>query len=59
MKGRTERNLTETVRNYQAYLPDYFPIVHPSPLNFRWQAKNPWFEADVVPELKKKVHEIL
>lgn len=59
MKGRTERNLTETVRNYQAYLPDYFPIVHPSPLNFRWQARNPWFEADVVPELKKKVHEIL
>ncbi|MCF0153100.1 uracil-DNA glycosylase family protein [Megasphaera sp.] len=59
LKGRTGRNLTETVRNYQAYLPDYFPIVHPSPLNFRWQARNPWFEADVVPELKKKVHEIL
>ena len=59
LKGRKERNLTETVRNYQAYLPDYFPIVHPSPLNFRWQARNPWFEADVVPELQKRVHEIL
>ena len=51
--------MPETVRNYQAYLPDYFPIVHPSPLNFRWQARNPWFEADVVPELQKRVHEIL
>lgn len=59
MKGRTERNLTETVRNYQAYLPDYFPIVHPSPLNFRWQAKNPWFEADVVPELQNRVRSVL
>ena len=59
LKGRKERNLTETVRNYQAYLPDYFPIVHPSPLNFRWQARNPWFEADVVPELQKRVYEIL
>ena len=59
LKGRTERNLTETVRNYQAYLPDYFPIVHPSPLNFRWQAKNPWFEADVVPKLQARVQSVL
>ena len=59
LKGRTERNLTETVWNYQAYLPDYFPIVHPSPLNFRWQAKNPWFEADVVPELQNRVRSVL
>ena len=59
LKGQKERNLTETVRNYQAYLPDYFPIVHPSPLNFRWQARNPWFEAEVVPELQHRVHEIL
>lgn len=54
-----KKNLTETVRAYQNYLPKYFPIVHPSPLNFRWQAKNPWFEAEVVPELQKKVHEAL
>ena len=59
LKGRKERNLTETVRNYQAYLPDYFPIVHPSPLNFRWQARNPWFEAEVVPELQHRIHKIL
>ncbi|MDN6196288.1 MAG: uracil-DNA glycosylase family protein, partial [Atopostipes suicloacalis] len=24
-----KRNLTETVRNYEEYLPEYFPIVHP------------------------------
>lgn len=56
MKGK---NLTETVHNFKEYLPKYFPIVHPSPLNFRWQAKNPWFEEEVVPELQKLVKNII
>lgn len=43
-----KKNLTETVRHYEEYLPEYFPLVHPSPLNFRWHAKNPWFEEEVV-----------
>ena len=59
LKKRAKRNLTETVRCYQEYLPEYFSIVHPSPLNFRWQAKNPWFESEVVPELRKRVADIL
>ena len=57
-KGMKE-NLTETVRSYKEYLPKYFPIVHPSPLNFRWQKANPWFEGEVVPVLWDKVHKIL
>lgn len=59
LKDRKHRNLTETVAAYQEYLPDYFPIVHPSPLNFRWQAKNPWFEEKAVPELQKIVRKVL
>ena len=59
LKDTKKENLTERVRCFQEYLPKYFPIVHPSPLNFRWQAKNPWFEKDVVPMLRQKVHEIL
>lgn len=55
LKGRMEKNLTETVKNYENYLPEFFPIVHPSPLNFRWQRNNPWFEEEVVPELQKRV----
>ena len=54
-----KQNLTETVFNYKQYLPRYFPIVHPSPLNFRWNNKNPWFIKEVVPELQKRVKEIL
>lgn len=59
LKGRTKKNLTETIKNYQAYLPNYFPVVHPSPLNFRWQRQNPWFEEEIVPILRKQVHQIL
>lgn len=59
LKGKKKRNLTETVAAYKAYLPEYFPIVHPSPLNFRWQRKNPWFEEQVVPALQRRVRDIL
>jgi uracil-DNA glycosylase len=59
LKGKKKKNLTETVAAYKAYLPAYFPIVHPSPLNFRWQRKNPWFEEQVVPALQRRVRDIL
>lgn len=59
LKDRKKRNLTETVRSYKEYLPEYFPIVHPSPLNYRWLRNNPWFEEKVVPELRKRVSAIL
>ena len=59
LNKRRQRNLTETVRAYRDYLPGYFPLVHPSPLNFRWQMKNPWFERDVLPALKERVREAL
>ena len=54
-----KRNLTETVRAYREYLPQYFPLVHPSPLNFRWHRKNPWFKNEVLPVLREKVQEII
>jgi uracil-DNA glycosylase len=45
--------LTETVKNYREYLPDFLPLVHPSPRNKIWQKKNPWFELEVIPQLQK------
>ncbi|MDE1549614.1 uracil-DNA glycosylase family protein [Jeotgalibaca caeni] len=58
LKKQKHRTLTETVRHYQDYLPTYFPLVHPSPLNGRWLKKNPWFEEEVLPELKQRVQAI-
>lgn len=56
---KSSAKLTETVRHYQDYLPEFFPLVHPSPRNNIWQRKNPWFEAEVIPELQKRVKSIL
>lgn len=56
---KMKKNLTETVRHYEDYLPKYFPIVHPSPLTIGWQKRNPWFEKEVLPELKKRVSRII
>lgn len=52
-------SITENVRNYQSFLPEFLPLVHPSPRNKIWQKKNPWFEDEVVPFLKKKVRELI
>lgn len=56
---RRKKNLTETILNHQEYLPEYLPMVHPSPRNHGWHKKNPWFEAELVPILQRKVHELL
>lgn len=51
--------LTDIVKDYQHYLPDYFPIVHPSPRNQIWEAKNPWFKDQVVPDLQARVRKLM
>ena len=51
--------LTNTVYHYQDYLPEFFPLVHPSPRNQIWMAKNPWFMKTVIPDLKEYVQKII
>lgn len=51
--------LTATVRQFENYLPRYFPLPHPSPRNNIWQAKNPWFGEEVLPRLKEEIGKML
>ncbi|WP_372936021.1 uracil-DNA glycosylase family protein [Mariniphaga sediminis] len=51
--------LTETVRCFDEYLPDYFVLPHPSPRNNIWQAKNEWFGKQVIPEFQRRIKEAL
>ncbi|ENV2992090.1 uracil-DNA glycosylase family protein [Vibrio vulnificus] len=53
------KTLTETVQNWQAWLPDYLPLPHPSPRNTLWLRKNPWFEEQTVPYLRQQVRQRL
>lgn len=52
-------NLTERVRNFTDYLPKYWPLPHPSPVNRFWRSRNKWFEAEVVPKLQEAVKRTL
>ena len=54
-----ERNLTEKVKHFNEYLPEYWPMPHPSPVNRFWRSRNPWFEKEVVPKLQKKIQQII
>ena len=59
LNGAKKSNLTETVKNWQDYQPEYFVLPHPSPRNNIWLKKNPWFEKKLVPKLKKKIKELM
>ncbi len=56
---KSTEKITTVVRQFESYQPKYFPLVHPSPRNNIWIAKNKWFETDVLPALKKRVSEIV
>ena len=49
---RAGRTLTDTVAAWREYAPTLFPLPHPSPRNRLWLKRNPWFEAEVLPELR-------
>ena len=52
-------NLTATMRQWRHFLPRYLPLPHPSPRNVAWFKANPWFEGEVLPELKREVRAAL
>lgn len=56
---KSSAKTTEVIRDFEAYLPKYFPLVHPSPRNNIWLAKNPWFEPELLPELKKRIAQLM
>ena len=56
---KSSAKTTEVIHDFEAYLPKYFPLVHPSPRNNMWLAKNPWFEPELLPELKKRIAQLM
>jgi len=51
--------LTETVRAWREFSPKLWPLPHPSPRNNIWLKKNPWFDREVLPDLRKQVKSAL
>ncbi|MCB0706324.1 MAG: uracil-DNA glycosylase family protein [Saprospiraceae bacterium] len=59
LSDRMEKNMTETVRHWQKYLPEFLPLPHPSPRNIAWFKRNPWFETEILPFLKDQVRQVI
>ena len=51
--------LTAVVKSWRSYLPGIIPLPHPSPRNSIWLKRNPWFEEEVLPAMRKRVEDIL
>jgi uracil-DNA glycosylase len=52
-------SMTEAVRNHAAGPAAAFPLPHPAWRSRLWMAKNPWFEAEVLPVLRARVAQAL
>ncbi|KAB2851613.1 MAG: uracil-DNA glycosylase family protein [Hyphomicrobiaceae bacterium] len=63
--GRSsEANVSSTVAAWRTHLaaakkPLLMPLPHPSWRNNAWLKRNTWFESDLVPELRRRVRELL
>lgn len=51
--------VTEVVRAWRAAPEGILPLPHPSWRNTGWMKRNPWFEAGLVPELRRRVQEAM
>ncbi len=56
---RCKGSLTDTVRAHAEYLPRFLPLPHPSPRNLLWLRRNPWFEAEVLPLLRRRIQPLV
>ena len=57
--NRRRRTMTDTVAAWRDYLPEFLPLPHPSWRNTAWLKKNPWFDAELVPALRRRVADTL
>jgi uracil-DNA glycosylase len=57
--ARQRPTLTATVQAWRGYWPSSLPLPHPSPRNNIWLKRNPWFEADVLPPLRRRVGQLI
>jgi uracil-DNA glycosylase len=54
-----KRTLAETVAAWREYPSNVMALPHPSWRNSAWLKRNPWFDADILPELRRRVSLVL
>lgn len=53
--NRRKLSLTETVKAWREFAPEYLPLPHPSARNTPWFQCNPWFEHELLPVLSERI----
>ncbi|MGX5913828.1 uracil-DNA glycosylase family protein [Aliidiomarina sp. Khilg15.8] len=53
------KSVTAAAQDWSVYWPGLLATPHPSPRNNLWLRRNPWFEDEVVPQLRRRVRELL
>lgn len=53
------RDVTQVVAGWRDHAPSIWPLPHPSWRNSGWLTRNPWFEAELVPQLQQTLAEVL
>ncbi len=56
---RRRQGMTETVRSFGDYLPEFMPLPHPSWRNTAWLRRNGWFEDELLPVLRARVRVLM
>ena len=56
--GRSS-TMTETVRRWRSHADRFMPLPHPSWRNTGWLKRKPWFERELLPDLRDRVHGLL
>jgi uracil-DNA glycosylase len=59
LPGAARRPMIETVRAFRAAPAGLLPLPHPSWRSTLWMRRNPWFEAELLPVLRRAVADAL
>jgi uracil-DNA glycosylase len=59
LRATRRQTMTETVRSFADYGPQFFPLPHPSWRSVPWMRQNRWFETRVLPRLREVVRTLV
>jgi uracil-DNA glycosylase len=59
LAAHMQATMTDTVAAWREYLPRFLPLPHPSWRNTAWLKANPWFAAELLPKLRRRIHALL
>ena len=57
--AKAKQRMSDTVAAWREYGPRYLPLPHPSWRTIMFERANPWFEENLLPELRRRVKKLM